>query len=57
MRLRRWGYAVIATAVVVVIALIAYDQLVVDFGDDSSYLLGKATPAVVWVLPLTTPFV
>ncbi|MGH8946945.1 MAG: hypothetical protein ACRDVL_12455 [Acidimicrobiia bacterium] len=56
MRLRKWGYVVIAAAMVVVIALIAYDQLFVDFGDDSSYLLGKATPAVVWVLTLATPF-
>jgi len=43
-----------AVAAVVVVAAIAYDQLVVDYGDDSSFLLGKATPAVVWVLTLTT---
>lgn len=43
-----------AAAAVVVLAAITYDQLVVDYGDDASYLLGKATPAVVSILTLAT---
>jgi hypothetical protein len=43
-----------AASAVFVVAVIAYDQLVVDYGNDASYLLGKAAPAVVWVLTLAT---
>ena len=56
MRLRRWVYSVVAAAMVLVLGLIMYDQLIVDLGDDSSYLLGKATPAVVWGLTLAILF-
>lgn len=56
MSARQWIYVVVGMAMVVVVALAAYDQVLVDYGDDSSYLLGKATPAVTWVLTLATPF-
>ena len=46
---------VVGAAMVAVIALATYDQLLVNDGDDSSYVLGKATPAVAWVLTLATP--
>lgn len=36
--------------------LTAYDQLLVDYGDDSAYLLGKATPLATWIVTLATPF-
>jgi hypothetical protein len=56
MRLDKWGHSVIAAAMVLVMGLITHDQLFVDLGDDASYLLGKATPAVVWGLTLATLF-
>jgi hypothetical protein len=43
-----------AASAIIVVAAIAYDQLVVDYGNDASYLLGKAAPAVVLVLTLAT---
>lgn len=43
-----------AVSAIFVVAAIAYDQLVVDYGNDASYLLGKAAPAVLLVLTLAT---
>ena len=45
-----------AAIFVVVVFLTAYDQLVVEYGDDDSYLLGKATPLTAWIVTLATPF-
>ncbi len=56
MGVRRWIYIGAGTAFIVAVLLTAFDQLVVGYGDDSAYLLGKATPAVTWILTLATPF-
>lgn len=45
---------VVGAAMVAVTALATYDQLLAN-GDDSPYVLGKATPAVIWVLTLAAP--
>jgi hypothetical protein len=56
MRVRSWIYLAAGVCLVVVILFTTHDQLLVDYGDDDRYLLGKATPLITWILTLVTPF-
>jgi hypothetical protein len=51
-----WVYVAAGAVFVAVVLLTAYDQLVVEYGDDASYLLGKTTPIMTWIVTLVTPF-
>lgn len=56
MGVRRRVYVVVGVVIVLVVVVTAYDQLAVEPGSNSTYVLGKATPAVIWLLTLVTPF-
>lgn len=56
MQWRSWLYGSVGAAFVIAVLLTFYDQVVIDYGDDDSYLLGKATAVVFWILTLATFF-
>lgn len=45
-----WTVRLVAGLFVLLALVVAHDQLLVEYGDHSAYWLGKATPAVTWIL-------